>query len=266
MKKVISFGGGVQSSAMVLLACENDEKAENFKKIYGQVDEVIFADTMREPYFIYDQIELLKKYCNNKELKFTVVSRGDLGADEKQRVPFYTNSQEDNGYSILKRSCTEEYKIVPIRRYMKKQWGGQAKVMVLIGISIDESHRARQSSVQWATNRWPLIELGMNRQDCINYVQKHIGFVPQKSSCYFCPFHNNNYWSFLAKEHPDVFEDACKYDEKIRNFFSNKENKNFDKNGKERKYYLHNSLKPLRDIDFKSQTTLDFGFGCFCDT
>ncbi|MDD9996043.1 MAG: hypothetical protein OXS35_09940 [Dehalococcoidia bacterium] len=42
-------------------------------------------------------------------------------------------------------------------------------VELWLGISADEFSRARPARERWMRNRYPLIEAGMSRQDCIDW-------------------------------------------------------------------------------------------------
>lgn len=50
-----------------------------------------------------------------------------------------------------------------------------------VGISTDESHRAKRSAEPWAEDRYPLLELGMSRTDCLKWMKAQ-GF-PLPSKC-----------------------------------------------------------------------------------
>ena len=66
------------------------------------------------------------------------------------------------------------------------------------------------------SNRWPLIELKMTRQDC-NDVLERVGLpLPPRSACVGCPFHSDSAWRQLAAEASADFERACLVDDFIR--------------------------------------------------
>jgi hypothetical protein len=68
---------------------------------------------------------------------------------------------------------------------------------------------------------------------------------PGKSACLICPFHSDNYWRVFKKQFPDEFEEACGFDDIIRDY-----------PGLRRRAYLSKHLKPLRDIDFSQSPSL----------
>ena len=87
----------------------------------------IFADTQAEPKAVYDWLDYLEK-----QLPFPVhrVTAGNLEAFQtthlkssdgtpyiRNLVPAFTSGKNGNG--ILNRSCTKDFKIVPVQRKMR---------------------------------------------------------------------------------------------------------------------------------------------------
>ena len=65
-------------------------------------------------------------------------------------------------------------------------------VEMWVGISAEErDKRCKPSREPWITNRWPLRELGMSRQDCERWLLERYGRVVFKSACVACPFHDD---------------------------------------------------------------------------
>ncbi len=64
---------------------------------------------------------------------------------------------------------------------------------------MDEVWRMKPSGVNYVTNRFPLLDLRMNRRDCMKWLTDH-GFasVP-KSACIYCPYHSDNQWVEFRK-------------------------------------------------------------------
>jgi len=62
---------------------------------------------------------------------------------------------------------------------------------------------------------YPLIEARVTRQDCLNLIADEGLPRPPRSSCYFCPFHNKEAWSRLARTRPDLFEKAAQVEDLI---------------------------------------------------
>ena len=236
--KILSLGAGVQSSTLYLKSCDGEME---------RADHAIFADTGWEPQAVYDHLEKLKEYG---DIPIHTVTIGNLrvdalGPQRSASMPIFTKS-EDGKISMLRRQCTREYKVAPLQKKCK-ELGASAKnpIEVWIGISIDESHRMKESFVKYTKHRWPLIELRMDRSDCHKYLGEHGWEVP-KSSCIGCPFHDDHYWRRCEVEEPDEFKDAVAFDKSIRHMPRLRD-----------ETFLHRSGVPLDEIDFSEDAQLD---------
>jgi hypothetical protein len=196
----------------------------------GKPDVAIFADTGAEPETVLRWLDWLEP-----KLTFPVirVNAGSLREDIKAvaagepgrrfaGVPFFLIGQ-DGKKGMAMRQCTERHKVRPISRELRRLLGAgprgrikAASVECWIGISTDEAQRMKPARQQWQTNRWPLIEMGMSRRDCVEWMERHGYPKAPKSACTFCPFRNNAGWRWMRQSDPDAFEDACRIDEVIR--------------------------------------------------
>jgi len=122
----------------------------------------------------------------------------------------------------------------------------------------------RESRQAYMTNVYPLIDLGMRRWDCQQWLTRHGYPIPSKSACIGCPFHSNEYWQALRDNSPAEWEDAVLADRELRL-------------GSPRKMraveYMHPSRLPLDQVDLRSQAQKDgqldlFGNECsgYCGT
>jgi hypothetical protein len=226
---VISLGAGVQSSTMALMAAHGE--------LTPMPDYAVFADTGAEPKAIYQWLDWLET-----QLPFPVhrVSAGNLrddlleSAKTRERVaspPLFS------GTGMLWRQCTQEYKIAPIQKIL-----GKSECVLWIGISTDEAQRMKPSQRKNIKNRWPLIEVGMSRNQCLTWMKKNNYPLPSKSSCTFCPYHDDATWRQIKLNDPESFADAVLVDKAIRGGI-----------GKTTQtLYLHRSCKPLDEVDFRT--------------
>lgn len=120
---------------------------------------------------------------------------------------------DDSG--MLRRQCTQLWKITAMRRWLRSQGVTQAEMW--LGITLDEIERAKDADVQWITNRFPLLEKKMTRQDCITWLQSRGLPVPGKSSCVFCPYHRRATWQEMKRANGPDWATAVEVDEAIRN-------------------------------------------------
>jgi hypothetical protein len=245
---VISLGVGVQSSTMLLMAAKGE---------LPEVDCAIFADTGYEPKSVYNYLSLLKKIV---KFPIYVVSRGNIKNDMVNSIknntkfptaPFFTQNAITGKKGMLRRQCTFDYKIQPIRKKLrelcnvgfKKRFPKDKYIEQWIGISTDEIQRMKPARDPYILNRHPLIEMNMSRQDCIDWMKKNNFPLPEKSACIMCPYHNDAYWHFMKTERPSEFADAVEFDKSIRIGAKNiKDN-----------LYLHKSCKNLDEVEFNKK-------------
>lgn len=247
----LSLGAGVQSSALLVLACTDDR--------VPTPDVAIFADTGDEPKWVYEYVRVLTAWAAQYGVEVVTVTAGVLSEkclDGTTRGSLYLPVFTDGGSGMLNRTCTHKYKIVPLHREVRKRLGyrkGQVikkRARSMLGISADEVTRMKVSHEKWQTNTYPLVDLGIRREHCYDIVAK-VGLPrPERSACVYCPFHSDSYWQWLKDEHPDEFEVAVKFDHAMRGSGRDK--------GLRSEPFLHRSCKPLDQVEFvdKSQVNL----------
>ena len=153
----------------------------------------------------------------------------------------------------LKRQCTREYKIRPIRRRVREILGfppshppapGAGAVETWLGISLDEWPRAKPARVSYVVNRWPLLEERIAREACKRYLEERELPVPARSACVCCPFRKASEWLIMRREAPGEFQEAVEFDEKIR-YGRQSDVITSDQ------IYLWQGLEPLGDADLE---------------
>lgn len=249
----ISLGGGRQSTALAICSALG---------LHGipKADVAIFADTGDEVADTYEHFESFGPWLQERGIPLEIVKHGHLGVDmmsgSRSFIPAFVESKTTP--APLFRKCTQEYKGDPIDRRAKELLGNRSMAGALIGISLDEAHRMKPSKLKWVDRLYPLVDSRLRVEDCMRICKDHLGYVPIKSACRFCPYHDNVYWRWLKNERPDEFEKAAKVDDGIRDL---------SRAGVKMPAYLHRSLKPLREIDFEDRSGQTFiaGFGNDCE-
>lgn len=185
---VLSFGGGKNSTAVL----------SRYLREGRRLDAVVFADTGEESRETLAVVRHAQMICEAAGVVFAVVR----GHGEQRLVDWY---QEQRSIPfITRRSCTDHFKIRPVRRWMTAN--GYRPVTVLVGIAWDEVHRVRDSDVKWATNEYPLCEWKWNRDACDAEIATHWTGPPvPKSGCEGCPMMGRKGYHRLRQQRPAVF-------------------------------------------------------------
>ena len=68
--KILSFGAGMQSTALALMACENAKNAEHPYPLVPVYDIVVFCDLPFEPPWVLDQVEFTCRACEWAGIRF----------------------------------------------------------------------------------------------------------------------------------------------------------------------------------------------------
>lgn len=132
----------------------------------------------------------------------------------------------------------------PVRPELEWQECQQdALVISWIGMSADEAGRVKGSQIPWIRLYYPLFDMEITRKGCQEWMKKK-DWHPPRSACIFCPYHSDEEWLRLKEEEPEEFERAAIFDEEYRQAkIRTVTHKGF-------KPYLHDSRKPLREVDF----------------
>jgi len=273
MKQVLSFGAGVQSTALLLMSC---------KGILPKLDYAIFADTQWEPEEVYTHLEWCENYAADYGIKVARVTNGNLRDDftptnrndggRFMAIPLYV-IQENGKPSMVRRQCTFQYKIKPVEKYMRREIMGlkpgqrapkEVVIQQWMGISWDEIQRAKASSDKWKENVFPFCNMPgdyfpkpIKRFQCIEWLETNYPdiHVP-RSACIGCPYHSNEEWRRI-KENPKEWADAVDFDRTIR------QGTNMDGEA-----FIHRSCKPLEEVDLRSDVEKGqnvFGWDDECD-
>jgi hypothetical protein len=110
----------------------------------------------------------------------------------------------------------------------------------------DEFHRAKDSDVRYLRNVFPLLDLGMSRDDCIAYLREHGFGETVKSACVGCPYSGNARLRRIRDAEPDAWADLVAFDRAIRNGSPRATAEGKPLRGQ---FFVHRSLKPLGQVD-----------------
>ena len=197
MKTVISYGGGVQSTALVVLAMQRG----------WQIDEIVHVDLLdAESPATREYVDYFARRLQTAYGRGITILQRDLYGDMLAR-PAFTPApwRAKDGSFMLKRQCTRQYKVEPIRRYLYDKYRRE-RIALMLGISVDEFHRMRDSGFKRIENVYPLVDERLTRNDCRVILERAGLAAPPKSSCWFCPYRSARSQSELLKQYPTLRE------------------------------------------------------------
>ncbi len=252
--RAVSYGGGVQSTALLVLAAQR------------KIDFPLFVmanvgDDSEEPGTLQYVREVAAPYAAQHGIELVIRDRirrdgttetlwGRLMKDGSRSIPIPIRMS--NGAPGT-RSCTADFKIAVTAKELKRRGarGGKAcpqhavaapctqhrrvqgmcrfhpdaqcaecvpanRAILGIGISVDEIQRANNRRQEPHEEIvYPLLDLRMRRTDCARLIVAAGLPVPPKSSCWFCPMHRPSAWQDQARDQPDLFQRACELEDTL---------------------------------------------------
>jgi 3'-phosphoadenosine 5'-phosphosulfate sulfotransferase (PAPS reductase)/FAD synthetase len=201
MKKIVSFSGGKDSTAMLFKLLDMNY----------QIDEVVFFNTGWEFPQLHAQVLELKKIYPitilepRKSFDYWLY---------KRKVVSKKNGSVRYGYgwpSAFRRWCTSE-KTQTISKYLNQKYGSM-QYQQYVGFALDEKSRIKNFR-----HLYPFVDFGMTENDCLLYCYE-VGFTWSglynyfdRVSCYCCPLQSLNDLRKIRKYFPDLWLKMMKKD------------------------------------------------------
>lgn len=250
----ISYGGGVQSTAMLVLAVQGKLGYPVTHALFANVGDdsehpatLEFVRNVARPWAAAEggvaviELRRVKRDGTDETLW------GRLMKEESRSLPIPVRMPDTGAPGT--RSCTHDFKIAVVGKWLKAY--GATKddpATVCIGISTDEITRVgNKKAMPYEQPVYPLIDLGFDRSRCITIIKDAGLPVPPKSSCFFCPFHRPQMWREMRRDDPELFWKSVELEATL--------NRRRDKLGKDR-VYLTRFGKPLEEAIEEAQDML----------
>jgi hypothetical protein len=231
--EVLSYGGGVQSVTMCIMAANGE---------LPRPDHIIIADTGREAQSTWDYMSTtVQPIMEAAGLRIEIASHDlatvDLYAHNGDLlIPAFTRQGDNPEVGKLPTFCSNEWKQRVVMRYLRSV--GVKECNVWMGYTIDEIERVKPSAVKWFRRTYPLINgpRTMSRADCLAYLEYHNLPRPMKSACFMCPLRTNTEWMELKERYPSEYRKAVQLESSIRQ--------------RDPDAYLHRQGVPLPEVDY----------------
>lgn len=115
----------MQSTALALISCEQT-RGEIVHTEVPRYDAIIYCDLGIEPAWVPEQVKFIEAACRSSGIPFYIL-RSDLyrdymknfGVNRVSAMPFWTINEEGEAGRIARRSCTVDYKIVMIQKFVR---------------------------------------------------------------------------------------------------------------------------------------------------
>jgi hypothetical protein len=201
---VISYGGGVQSTAMIVLATQGQIDADVglFSNVGDDSEHPATLAYVRDVMIPWaaergHPVHELRRTKRNGETP--TLWQHLMAPSRSIDIPVrMANGAPGN------RNCTQTYKLDVVRRWLRDH--DALPAVLHIGISVDEIERAGRGRNDPGIERsYPLLGLGLSRNDCRQVIADAGLPVPPKSSCFFCPFHRPATWAEMRRDEPELF-------------------------------------------------------------
>jgi 3'-phosphoadenosine 5'-phosphosulfate sulfotransferase (PAPS reductase)/FAD synthetase len=194
-RHVLGISGGKDSAALAIYMRDRVPEMEYF-----------FCDTGRELPETYEYLQRLETVLGKP------IARLNADRDFDHWLWVYGGALP----SPQMRWCTKNLKIKPL-----EAWIGDDPTFSYIGIRADENREGYISRKPNITPVFPFKDDGLVKEDILRILEETGVGLPSyyawrtRSGCFFCFFQRKYEWVKLAEEHPDLFEKAVAYEDKV---------------------------------------------------
>lgn len=206
---VVSYGGGVNSIAMLIGMHERGERP----------DAIVFSDTRGEKPATYHYLkQILPPWLARVGFPSLVtVCRADFGRGatgdkslEDECLRLGTHPSRAYGFS----TCADKWKIDPFKWWAQtwplavEAWARGESIVRAIGFEVGEERRVGPDGDKGFTKVYPLLEWGWDHDACVAAITRAGLPVPVKSACYYCPSSTKREILDLNERHPKLMARA----------------------------------------------------------
>ena len=190
MTYVLSYGGGVDSTALLLYILDNNLPLD-------EIVHVIMPDLPET----HEYVALIDRWLwKNYGLEVTYLVPHVEGTTSLLEYVLKHQFAPSKAW----RWCTDKFKVRTMAKYLKNKYGDD--VVEYIGINADEKHRAKWRKNKYGLRlKYPLVEAGVGREEAKRIIKAHGLPIPPKSECYICPF-RDKVRLMRAKQYPCIWQ------------------------------------------------------------
>ena len=207
---ILSYGGGVNSTAMLIGLYQRNIP----------IDLILFADTGGEQPHTYEYLPVMDSWLLAHGMpKITVVRCTDQDGNRLTLEDECLRSGSLPSIAYGHKKCSQKHKIAPQDKYCNNDpfcqavWAKGERVVKFIGYDAGEERRRNHAIVYDIQDRkyqkkYPLIDWGWFREDCLKAIRQEGLPTPGKSSCFFCPSMRRSEIRTLYHQHRELYDRA----------------------------------------------------------
>jgi hypothetical protein len=214
--RIVSFGGGTNSTAMLIGLRDRGIKP----------DLILFADPGGEMPETYEHIEEMQGWLlKNNFPPITTVSYFMKDGEPLTLEQECLKRKQLPPVAFGFKTCSQKYKIQTQEKFCnnhepcKEAWAKGEKIIRYIGYDYGEPQR-RDNAYKYDivnkkfTNVYPMVDdWKWDREKCIEVIKAEGLSLPGKSSCFFCPNMKKHEVIKLSETHPDLYARAIAIEE-----------------------------------------------------
>lgn len=214
----ISYGGGVQSNALLALAAQGRIEFRTFLFANVGADSenpatLEYVHDVAMPFARQHGIELVelqRTFARAPRTGEVETIFGRLTKPGSRSLPIPVRM---SGGQPGVRACTADFKVRVVAKELRRRGATVERPAVVgLGISVDELERAKPGIDPLAPFQrrvYPLLDLGLRRSDCHQIIADAGLPIPERSACWFCPLKSRESWRTLKRRQPVLFARAC---------------------------------------------------------
>lgn len=213
MRNVLGISGGRDSAALAVYMRDRIPDVEYF-----------FCDTGSELPETYEYLQRLE----------AVLGKRIVRLNPDKNFDHWLWVYQGTLPSPQMRWCTKMLKIKPL-----EAWIGEDQATTYIAIRADENREGYISHKPNISARFPFKEDGIDKPAVLKILEDAGIGLPSyyewrtRSGCYFCFFQRKAEWVGLSERHPELFQKAIEYEEKVSFEASAMEDRQYTWSGRE---------------------------------
>jgi hypothetical protein len=234
VRHVLGLSGGKDSSALAIYMRDRVPDMEYF-----------FCDTGAELPETYEYLNRLEAAVGKP------IVRLNTSRDFDHWLEVYQGTLP----SPQMRWCTKNLKIKPL-----EEWVGDDPVISYVAIRADENRLGYVSTKPNIEAVFPFRQDGIDKEGVTRILDEAGIGLPEyyewrtRSGCYFCFFQRKHEWVGLKDRHPELFEKAVAYEEKIRHQHTAMQGRDYTWSQGES---LHELIERRDEIEAKHQLAME---------